>query len=267
MRVAGQPSWRFSYGNGSAAGLHGALFVRDAAGLAVAAGPDVPPPLAPGWLPGAAPAGLAVVGGAERAAAAGQWLRWWRQLVADKTDEARSRPPAGGDQGAVMDWLRGRAAREEAAFDPPEFASLASAPELRAAAVASYSAAAPRGPAATSDLEIEGAPDADAVVPAPTGVAFDGRPGPTGPGPGRVRAADRSGSFDYHLIRDIAEQAAADFGVPIEAIDGSAHVLDVQGSWWHVAGPGCVLCSPAATTDPAAAAQLLRAVFASRLRG
>jgi hypothetical protein len=54
--------------------------------------------------------------------------------------------------------------------------------------------------------------------------------------------------------------------VPFDAIEGRAHVLDVQGLWRHLAGPGCVLCSPEATTDLAAAAELLRAVFASRLR-
>ncbi len=80
------------------------------------------------------------------------------------------------------------------------------------------------------------------------------------------RLTDRSGSFDYQLIRGIAERTAADFGVPIDAVDARAHVLDVQGVWWHMAGPGCVLCSPAATTDPAAAAELLGAVFTSRLR-
>ena len=80
------------------------------------------------------------------------------------------------------------------------------------------------------------------------------------------RPASRAGSFDYQLIRSIAEQTAVDAGVPIDAIDGTAHVLDVQGQWWHVAGPGCVLCSPAATTDHAAAAELLATVFASRLR-
>jgi hypothetical protein len=79
------------------------------------------------------------------------------------------------------------------------------------------------------------------------------------------RVPDRPGSFDYQLIRSIAEQTAADFGVRIDAIDAQAHVLDVQGLWWHVAGPGCVLCSPQAAADPAVAAQLLRAVFASRL--
>jgi len=77
--------------------------------------------------------------------------------------------------------------------------------------------------------------------------------------------ADRPGSFHHQLIRSIAEETAEESGAPIDAMDVTAHVLDVRGSWWHVAGPGCVLCSPAATADPGVAEQLLRAAFASRL--
>jgi hypothetical protein len=261
MQVRGRPSWRFGYGNGSVLDLNGSLFVRDAAGLPVPAAPDVPPPLAPDWLVGGPPAGLAAVTTAARATAAGQWLTWWRRLVAAKVDETQARPPAGGDTAAMMDWLRARAGRENAAFDPPEFASLASAPELRAAAAASCAAWPRRGSTATSDVVDEGGPDVGDGVP---GSPLSRGAEQTGSGRQPRRGADRSGSFDYYLIRSIAEQTAADFGVPIDAIDGDAHILDVQGSWWYVPGPGCVLCSPAATTD--AAAELLSAVFASRLR-
>jgi hypothetical protein len=262
MRFAGRPSWRFGHGNGSVSDLHFWLFVRDTAGLSVPAAPDVPPPLAPGWLVGGPPAGLMTVRSAARATAASQWLAWWRRLVAGKVDETRSRQPAGSDTAAVMDWLSGRAGREDASFDPPEFASLASAPELRAAVAASYAAWPRGGSAATSEVGIEGGPDVGDRVPGPP---FGSGAEQAGSDPRPRRGADRSGSFDYYLVRSIAEQTAADFGVPIDAVDGTAHVLDVQGSWWHVAGPGSVLCSPAATTDPAAAAELLRAVFASRL--
>jgi hypothetical protein len=263
MRVAGQPSWRFGYGNGSVSALHAALLARDAAGLAVPLAPDVPPPLAPGWLAGGPPAGLAAVTSAARATAAGQWLTWWRRLVVATVAETRSRPPAGGDTAAMMDWLRARAARENASFDPPEFASLASTPELRAVVAASHAASRRGGSAATSEIDIEGGPDVGYRVPRRP---FDHGAEQAGPGPRPRRGADRSGSFDYRLIRSIAEQTAADFGVPPDAIDGTAHVLDVQGSWWHVAAPGIVLCSPAVTTDAAGAAELLSAVFASRLR-
>ncbi|MGB6454556.1 MAG: hypothetical protein WBH47_08705 [Streptosporangiaceae bacterium] len=218
MRVAGRPSWRFGSGNGQCWHLLAALFARDSAGLVVAPSPDVPPPLAAEWLAGELPSGLAAIAPADLAVAAGQWLEWWRALVASTVAEAGSRPPADAEPAEVLAWL---ANRHATVFDPPEFGSLATMPELRAVARAAQQT--------------------------------------------HPRVPDRSGSFDYQLIRSIAEQTAADFGVPIDGIDGTAHVLDVQGLWWHVAGPGCVLCSPQATADPAVAAQLLRAVFASRL--
>jgi hypothetical protein len=266
MQVRGQPSWRFGYGNGSVSDLIGSLFVRDAAGLPVPAAPDVPPPLAPDWLVGGPPAALAAVTTAGRATAARQWLTWWRRLVAAKVDETQARPPAGADQAAMMDWLRARAERHNASFDSPGFASLAYTPELRAAAAASCAAWPRRGAGATSDLDVEGGPDGADSVHGSRRTGSDRGPEQVDSGPQPRRGADRPRSFDYYLIRSIAEQTAADFGVPIDAIDARAHVLDVQGSWWYVAGPGCVLCSPAATTDGAAAAELLSAVFASRLR-
>jgi hypothetical protein len=217
MQVAGRPSWRFEHGNGQCSHLRAALFVRDLAGLVVPPSIDVPPPLAAEWLAGQLPPGPALTP-ADLAAAAAQWLEWWRALLASTVAEAR--PPYGADMAEVLAWLSNRHA---AVFDPPEFGSLATMPELRAVA------------RATRQIH--------------------------------PRVPDRPGSLDYHLIRSVAEQTAADFGVPIDAIDGTVHVLDVQGSWWHVVGPGCVLCSPAATTDAATAAQLLRAVFASRLSG
>ncbi|MGH3301363.1 MAG: hypothetical protein ACRDOK_06665 [Streptosporangiaceae bacterium] len=221
MQVAGRPSWRFGYGNGQCSDLHEALFARDSAGLVVLPSPDVPPPLAAEWLAGELPPGLVMLTPAELAAAADQWLTWWRQLLAVKVSLVDSRPGPGADMAATLSWAE--SLYRSAAFDPPEFDSLVSMPELQAVVRATQ--------------------------------------------PSHPRVPDRSGSFDYQLICGIAEQTAADFGTPIDAIDGTAHVLDVQGSWWHVAGPGCVLCSPAATADPAIAAQLLRAVFASRLGG
>jgi hypothetical protein len=220
MQVAGRPSWRFGHGNGQCPHLRAALFARDSAGLVVPPSPDVPPLLAAEWLAGELPSGLRALTAADLAAAAGQWLEWWRALLASTVAEAGSRPPYEADMADVLAWL---ANRHAAVFDPPEFGSLATMPELRAVARATQQT--------------------------------------------HPRVQDRYGSFDHYLVRRIAEQTAADFGMPIDAIDATAHVLDVQGSWWYVPGPGCVLCSPAATTDAAAAAKLLRAVFASRLEG
>jgi hypothetical protein len=219
MHVPGRPSWRFSYGNGNCSHLRAALFARDSAGLAVQPGPDVPPPLAAEWLAGELPPGLAALTAADLTAAAGQWLEWWRALLADTVAEAGARPPADADPAEVLDWL---ANRHATVFDPPDFRSLARTPALRAVARATQQT--------------------------------------------HPRVPDRPGLFNHQLTRFIAEQTAADFGVPIDAVDATAHVLDVRGSWWHVIGPGCVLCSPAATTDPEVTALMLRAVFASRLR-
>jgi hypothetical protein len=220
MQVVGRPSWRFGSGNGQCSHLVAALFARDSAGLAVPPSSDVPPSLAAEWLAGAPPSGLAAVTAADLAAAAEQWLQWWRALLAHTVAREGSRPAAGADPTEVVAWL---VSRDAAVFDPPEFGSLATTTELRTVVRATHQAQ-PRPP------------------------------------------RDRAGSFDYQLIRSVAERIAADFGAQIDAIDARAHVLDVQGSWWCVVGPGCVLCSPAATTDPAAAAELLSAVFASRLR-
>jgi hypothetical protein len=221
MRVAGRLSWRFEYGNGQASDLRDALFARDVAGLEVPPShDDIPPPLVAEWLVGQPPPGLAALTAADLAAAADQWLRWWRLLLTNRVSVDESRPPPGAAVETVMAWAK--LLYESAVFDPPDFDSLASAPELQSVVRATHGAR-PRG------------------------------------------LADRSGSFNYQLIRLIAEQTAAEFGVSMDAIDATAHVLDVQGSWWRVIGPGCVLCSPAATTDPEIAEPLLRELFASRL--
>jgi len=73
------------------------------------------------------------------------------------------------------------------------------------------------------------------------------------------------GAFDYQVVRAAAEGAIAEFGVDPGEIDGTVQVLDVQGAWSHLAAPGYALCSTQVAADPAAAAALLRNVFASRL--
>ena len=119
--------------------------------------------------------------------------------------------------------------RHVAAFDPPGFASLASMPELRVVARATFAA--------------------------------DGRPLLRREPAARVPP----GAFDYQAVRAAAESAIAEFGVDPGEIDGTVHVLDVRGAWSYLAAPGYALCSAQAAADPAAAASLLWAVFASRL--
>lgn len=81
MYQAGSPSWRFM--EDDAQFLHLALFMRDAAGLAVTRSDDIPPSLAgEGARPGCDPPR-----GRTRAAA-GQWATWWRRLLAQAVREA-----------------------------------------------------------------------------------------------------------------------------------------------------------------------------------
>jgi hypothetical protein len=217
MQVAGRPSWRFEESAGG--DLYLALFVRDAARLEVAPAPEIPPPLSVAIDRPLAPASPA---------AAAQWAGWWRGLIEFQRGEAvpSLRLGPGDDLDA---WLVAMAERHGAAFDPPEFESLASVPELRAVACAAFAA--------------------------------DGRPlMPGGP-------PDRSppGAFDYLVVRAAAEGAIAEFEADPGDIDGIVHVLDVRGAWSYLAAPGYALCSAQLAEDPAAAAPLLRAVFASRL--
>jgi hypothetical protein len=217
MQIAGRPSWRFE--ENDAGDLHAALFTRDAGGLTPSPAPDIPPPL------------LVAVDGLEPdsahpAAAAGQWVAWWRGLVGFRIDEVQPRRRPAPDED-LHAWLRAMAERHAAAFDPPEFTSLASMPELRAVATATFA-------------------DGQRLLSRQPQV------------PPRA--------FDYRLVRAAAEAAATEFGVSPAEIDGAVDVLDVQGAWSFLAGPGYALCSRAAAADPEGAAQLLRTVFASRLR-
>lgn len=217
MRIAGRPSWRFA--ENDAGDLHAALFVRDAGGLAAPAAPDIPPPL------------LVAIDQAHResahpAEAARQWVTWWRGLVRFRSDEVQ--PPHGPAAGQELHaWLEAVRERHVAAFDPPGFESLASMPDLRAVAAATFA---------------------------------DGR---------RLLCREHrtpAGEFGYQVVSAAAEAAAAEFGVSPGEIDGTVDVLEVRGVWFNLSGPGYALCSRGAAGDPAVARQLLRAVFASRLR-
>jgi hypothetical protein len=69
--------------------------------------------------------------------------------------------------------------------------------------------------------------------------------------------------FAWPLVRDAAENAAADVGIPVRDLNGYADVLEVNGLWSYLAGPGCALCSAAVACDPLAAGRLLREVLSS----
>ena len=71
--------------------------------------------------------------------------------------------------------------------------------------------------------------------------------------------------FGWHLIRDTAEEVAAETGVSIEAVNGAVSVLFVEGVWGAVAAPGFAWCSLAAARDPKVCSEIVRATFKSSL--
>jgi hypothetical protein len=217
MRKAGSPSWRFV--EDEAQFLHLALFVRDAPGLAVERSDDIPPPLT-----GDLPAEAGHLMEAERAAAAGQWVIWWRRLLAQAVGEAERERATAGDQDPLARVQAIYAGRDEV-FDPPRFGSLAELPQLHPVAAALYEHANQWWSNRERTLPQEG------------------------------------GAFAWRLVRDAAEDAAAELGIPIGEVDAAAYVLDVEGSWSYLAAPGFAVCSVAVATDPSAARQLLHDVF------
>ena len=220
-----QGSSSWRFGHGDMGYLHTALFVRDAARLPVTASADIPPQLA--WDVADC---AGVLPSAERGAAGQQWVVWWRRLVDQAAREARQSwtPfPAGTDPDDFRARMRYRFAGREEAFDPPGFASLAGMQPLRSAVTATFELS-------------------------------RGRPGY------RPGSAAEPGRFPSPLVRDAAESTAAELGVPVGDLAGYADVLEVDGFWSYLAGPGSALCSAAVACDPLAAARLLREVFRSR---
>jgi hypothetical protein len=212
------------FGHGDMGYLHTALFVRDAARLPVASSADIPPRLARD-----APDCTDVLPPSERAAAGQQWVAWWRRLVGQAAREARQSwtpVPVGTDPGDHQARIRHRFAGREDVFDSPGFESLASAQPLRSAVLGTFELS--RG---WSSYQ-----------------------------PGLPEGPER---FAHWLVRDAAESTAADLGIPIADVHGHADVLEIEGMWSYLAGPGCALCSAAVACDPLAASRLLREVFRS----
>jgi hypothetical protein len=218
MKLAGSSSWRFEEDN--AQFLHIGLFVRDATGLTVPPSADIPPRLAAD-----VPDLSAVLPASERAAAAAQWVIWWRRLLGHAVHEVRRRGQEHGQD--VMTRVRAMAEREQEILDPPEFWSLADMQPLRSAVVATF----------------------DDAVTWTSGPEWSGQ--------------QQHGVFAAPLIRDTAQSTAAELAIPVGDMDAVVHVLDVPGSWSHLAGPGCGICSVMVPDDPQAARLLLHDLFAS----
>ena len=149
---------------------------------------------------------------------------WWRRLLAQAAREAEWDRATSGDQDPLA-WVRAIYAGREEAFDPPQFGSLADLPQLHPVAAAVY--------------------------------AHADRWWST-----RERTVSQdSGAFAWRLVRDAAEDAASELGVPIGDVDAATYVLDVEGAWSYLAAPRFAVCSVAVATDPQAARQLLHDVF------
>jgi hypothetical protein len=151
-------------------------------------------------------------------------VTWWRRLLAQAVREALRGNAPDADQDPLARVQAIYAGREEV-FDPPRFASLADLPQLRPVAAAGY-------------------PHADRW--------WNTR---------EPAVRQEGGAFAWRLVRDAAEDAAAELGIPIGDVTAAVYVLDVDSPWSYLAAPGCALCSIAVAVDPPAARQLLHDVF------
>jgi hypothetical protein len=223
MWFVGSRSWRFAHDDLDF--LVRALIVRDAAELPVAGSPEVPPPVTRDL-----PAGPAVLPEADRPIAALQWLQWWRQMLDQAVREIAIRRAEDEGEDQLL-RIQARVSGRQEVYDPPDFGSLSATPELRSAAVAVHA----------RWLE-------QAVASA-----------------GRSRPAERAPEqlFEWHLVRDAAQQAATALGLDINEMDAVAHVMPVEGLWSYLAGPRCGVCSVGTAADPDAASELLRKLFMS----
>jgi hypothetical protein len=139
--------------------------------------------------------------------------------------EARPRPRDGsGEDPAGHEHL------DLDIFSPPEFASLDGSPALRALAVLVYA---------------------------------DANRWHFGPGPGQRPEPAEGGRFPWELVSAVADEVAAGQGVRAGDIQGTVQVLNVDGIWSRLTGPGSALCSAPLCADPARARELLRDIFIS----
>lgn len=165
----------------------------------------------------------------QRVAAGAQWASWWHAVVAYDVHMHRGAPD-GVERSA---WRRQLLDEATALFDPPEFASLTDRSALRAAMRASFPEA----------LEW-----ADQLRHTLLHL-------PQGP----------PATFDYQLIRAVAEQTARRYQVSPDAVTACAEVRPVEGYWWYRYAPGAIVCSIHAAGDTVVARAALTDAFASGL--
>jgi hypothetical protein len=194
-----------------------------------AAGLHVPPSAdMPPHLAGELPSynGLAPV--RQQILAGQQWRTWWDRLLRHVVSDATIH---GTEDYANLDEMLETMRRDlEDVFDPPDFRALSDLPALRQVVASRF------GPG----LEW-----------------LNRRPGP------EAHSATH-GAFAWEAVRDAAEEAAAERGVPLSELKAVVHVLDVEDLWSYLLAPGCALCSSAMAASSDAAIPFLREVFASR---
>ncbi len=233
MHVAGSASWLLDEPDSQLP--HVALFARDAVGLTIPTVQDVPPPLA-----GQIDRRDVLLRPAQHDSATGQWLAWWRQILTYLAEESVPRRSTNDHK---HERLRSVARRRRDFFDPPDFAALAGAPELKLAVTATY----------RDGLKWLEHREPD---PGPAGESYETEPPSEHVTPG---------GFRWTAIRDAAEHLASERGVPVGDLRAVAYVLEVEGLWSYIAGPGCAICSSGTATDPEAADRFLRRAFGSSL--
>lgn len=215
-------------GLGSPQLLHVALYIRAKEGIRISDAPSAPPPLrhvdaTPACRPHVASGDLEA-----------QWLGWWRWIA-----EHEARVAAIGRDalfGGAADVARQIADTMERAFDPPEFASLAGSPDLRA------------------------------IVAARHREAFDWWSSLDANGPTRV-GESAVPVIPYPIIQRAAEVVSAERNVPANGLAADIGVLDVTGPWLHLVAPGYLLCSADVFRNDEAAEGMVRRVFESGLDG
>lgn len=226
MRISGSSSWRLEMRDSQL--LHVALFVRDREGILMPGDSRLPPAVrhvATASTP--RPHGDARVLGP-------QWMRWWQRLAAHEVGSFAIARTAQARQVPVEDMVRQLADAGSAAFDPPDFGTLADSPELRAVVTRRWKEA----------LDW-----------------FAGRsaePRHTRPG---------IPAISHVVIERAALGVAAERGVPIDRLDAAVDLLDVTGLWSHSVAPGHMLCSVELIRDDDAAEDVVRRAFISGLDG
>ena len=227
MEFAGTSSWRLEMRDSEL--LHIALYIRDVARIQVPVDPSVPPSLrnvADGVAPDPhvdrARLGLAMVG----LVAARSWHSKPRPLRTVRAAQMSYVP--------AQDWMRQLADAQAAAFDPPEFASLAGSPAMRDIAT----------------LRFREAHD-----------WFSRRSAPP------RHSRPEMPAISHSVIERAAVGVAAERRVGFDRLDAAVDVLDVSGSWSHLAAPGYVLCSADVARDDNSAEVVVRIAFLSGLDG